>query len=163
MRIDKRYPPDKPVIFKKKRVLKEKIDMNHTSGTLQITLDIITGIVCEEFKITKEQVFSKTREREICIPRQLIMYFARKVKIGGKEKYSLKTIGRYLGNRDHTTVIHGCELVDDLRGNDFEFREKVDELSIKIFCPELEVQKLEEEKREMISNWEAVKRSQNEF
>lgn len=45
MRIDKRYPPDKPVIFKKKRVLKEKIDMNHTSGTLQITLDIITGIV----------------------------------------------------------------------------------------------------------------------
>jgi chromosomal replication initiation ATPase DnaA len=64
--------------------------------------------VCElqEWK----QVESKKRRRELVVARQLYCYFAKQYLKG----LTLKTIGMNIGNRDHTTAIHGIQTVNAL-------------------------------------------------
>jgi chromosomal replication initiator protein len=47
-------------------------------------------------------------------------------------KNSLKTIGEHFGGRDHTTVIHSCQTVNDLMDTDGVFRDQVKELQQKV-------------------------------
>ena len=71
-----------------------------------ISIKDIIKKVCEYYKIKEENIYNKTRKKEIIKPRQIIMYILR-------EHYdvSYPTIGEYLGGRDHTTVIHSYEKI----------------------------------------------------
>lgn len=84
-------------------------------------------MVCDYFTIPVEHVKSKTRKREVVQARQISMYFAKDLT-----KASLKNIGSYFGNRDHSTVIHACQTVNDLMETDKRFRADVEELSKRI-------------------------------
>jgi chromosomal replication initiator protein len=55
------------------------------------------------------------------------MYFAKKLT-----KHSLKAIGDYFGGRDHSTVIHSCQTVEDLMETDRRFKGFVDDILKKI-------------------------------
>jgi chromosomal replication initiator protein len=66
-----------------------------------VTLDQLTDYVSEYYTIPKSEVLSESRARECLIPRQIIMYLAKT-----KLRLSLAKIGQYLGNRNHTTVMH---------------------------------------------------------
>lgn len=66
-------------------------------------------ILESEYKITKEVLASKTRKREITLFRHLFCYFMSK-----RSHHSLSAIGSFIGNRDHTTVIHSVRTVEDL-------------------------------------------------
>ena len=72
----------------------------------EVTPQLILDVVAEHFHISPEDIISSKRQSEIVLPRQIVMYFCR--DFGG---VSLKNIGKFLGGRDHTTIIHGADKI----------------------------------------------------
>ena len=93
----------------------------------EITVDFIQEIVSEYFQISIEELQSKTRKRHVVQARQLAMFFAKKYT-----KLSLANIGKYIGKRDHATVLHACKTVDNLNETDKQFRKFFSDLTTKI-------------------------------
>jgi chromosomal replication initiator protein len=79
----------------------------------QITVDNIQKTVAEYYKIRMADMLSKRRSRSIARPRQVAMALARELT-----NHSLPEIGDAFGGRDHTTVLHACDRVKDLRETD---------------------------------------------
>lgn len=72
-----------------------------------ITPDYIINVVSEHFDISVEDIKSNKRSSRIVFPRQIAMFLCRDLTDN-----ALKTIGQYIGNRDHTTVKHGIEKIE---------------------------------------------------
>jgi chromosomal replication initiator protein len=106
-----------------KRMMKNFI--KHSSR--EISIEYIQKLVSDYYGISIDQIKSKTRKREIVQARQISMYFAKQLT-----KASLKNIGMYFGGRDHSTVIHACQTVNDLIDTDKKFKSDVEELSKRI-------------------------------
>jgi chromosomal replication initiator protein len=70
------------------------------------TLDEVMEAVLNHFGVDRQSMLSSTRERAIALPRQVAMFLMRE-----EAGCSLPRIGAYLGNRDHSTVMHGCDKV----------------------------------------------------
>lgn len=95
----------------------------------QITSGLIVEVVAEHFGITPEDIMSKRRNTEYVLPRQICMYLCRKYT-----DYSLQSIGKAVGKKDHTTVIHGIEkITEDIEKND-ELKGKIDIIIKKLNC-----------------------------
>ncbi len=88
-----------------------------------LTIEHIQKLVCEHFDMPVDLIKSKTRKRNIVQARQISMYFAKNMT-----KTSLANIGKQFGGRDHSTVIHACQTVQDLMQTDNKFKVKVQEL-----------------------------------
>ncbi len=97
------------------------------NASREISIEYIQKLVCDYFSVSVDQVKSKTRKREIVQARQISMFFAKDLT-----KASLKSIGNYFGGRDHSTVIHACQTVNDLMETDKKFRNDVEEISKRI-------------------------------
>ena len=78
-----------------------------------VTIDNIQKTVAEYYKIRMADMLSKRRSRSIARPRQVAMALARELT-----NHSLPEIGDAFGGRDHTTVLHACDRVKDLRESD---------------------------------------------
>ena len=78
----------------------------------RVTIEEIVDAVAKEFGITSKILRSKTRKKEVALARQIAMYLARNI-VG----MSLKGIGTFFGGRDHSTVIHSIEKIEDMRTN----------------------------------------------
>ncbi|MEY3783912.1 MAG: chromosomal replication initiator protein DnaA [Candidatus Parcubacteria bacterium] len=79
--------------------------------TLAIT-DVVEK-VARYYDIDQASIYEKTRRKEVVKPRQIIMYILRE-----DFQVSYPAIGKKLGGRDHTTVIHSCEKIkNELKGN----------------------------------------------
>jgi chromosomal replication initiator protein len=76
----------------------------------QITLENIKKITAEYYKIRVSDLLSKRRNRSITRPRQIAMSLAKELT-----NHSLPEIGEAFGGRDHTTVLHACRKVSELR------------------------------------------------
>jgi chromosomal replication initiator protein len=92
-----------------------------------LTVEQIQQIVCEYFRIPPDQVRAKTRKREVVQARQVAMYFCKHFT-----QHSLKSIGLHFGGRDHSTVIHAIQSVEDQMETDPKFRELIEALQHKI-------------------------------
>lgn len=97
------------------------------NSSKEISIEFIQKLVCDFFTIPIDQIKSKTRKREVVQARQIAMYFAKDLT-----KSSLKNIGSHFGNRDHSTVIHACQTVNDLMETDKRFKSDVEEISKRI-------------------------------
>ncbi len=97
------------------------------NSSREISIEYIQKLVSDYYGISVENIKSKTRKREITQARQISMYFAKQLT-----KASLKNIGAYFGGRDHSTVIHACQTVNDLIDTDKRFKEDVEELEKRI-------------------------------
>jgi len=84
----------------------------------QITLENIQKVTAEYFNIRVSDLHSKRRSRSITRPRQLAMSIAKELT-----KNSLPEIGESFGGRDHTTVIHACKKIEELKQNDLKMVE----------------------------------------
>ncbi|HQR03535.1 MAG: chromosomal replication initiator protein DnaA [Proteobacteria bacterium] len=82
----------------------------------QITLDLIQKTVADYFKIKVSDMYSTKRTRAIARPRQVAMWLCRELT-----PHSLPEIGDAFGGRDHTTVLHACRTVVDLKTRDTQF------------------------------------------
>lgn len=79
----------------------------------QITLELIQKTVSDYFKIKVADMYSQKRTRAIARPRQVAMWLARDLT-----PHSLPEIGDAFGGRDHTTVLHACRTINNLRSKD---------------------------------------------
>ncbi|RJS92566.1 chromosomal replication initiator protein DnaA [Salinisphaera sp. Q1T1-3] len=89
-----------------------------------VTLENIQKTVAEYFKIRLADLLGKKRTRTIARPRQLAMALAKELT-----NHSLPEIGQGFGGRDHTTVLHACRKVKELRETDTRFDEDYVNLS----------------------------------
>ncbi len=81
-----------------------------------LTIDDIIRIVSTHYDVTEQQVKGRLRKREIVLPRQVIMYLADK-----HIRMPASRIGRCVGGRDHSTVIHSLRLITEKIQQDKDF------------------------------------------
>ena len=86
-----------------------------------ITFFQILSYVSKKYNINKRKILGKTRSQETVAARQIVMFLTRSLT-----NLSLKNIGRELGGRDHSTVIHSCNLVDKKIKENSSFRKKME-------------------------------------
>ncbi len=89
-----------------------------------ITIDKVQRVVCDYFSISRDDLLSKTRKRQIVQARQIAMYMSRSLI----SNCSLSTIGAEIGGKDHATVLHACTTVSDLMSTDKTFRQYVTDI-----------------------------------
>ena len=94
-----------------------------------VTIDKVQKVVCDYFNITRDELLSKTRKRQIVQARQIAMYMSRTLI-----NCSLSTIGAEIGGKDHATVLHACTTVNDLMTTDKTFKQYVTDIE-KILVP----------------------------
>jgi len=83
-----------------------------------VTVDNIQRTVAEYYKIKIADLLSKRRNRSIARPRQMAMALAKELT-----NHSLPEIGDAFGGRDHTTVLHACRMISELRQTDADIEE----------------------------------------
>lgn len=88
-----------------------------------ITIEEIQRVVCDYFTIPEDLIRGKTRKQEIVNARQVAMYLAKELT-----NSSLKTIGLHFGGRDHSTVIHAYQSVEDQMRLDQKYLANVTQL-----------------------------------
>ena len=102
-------------------------DVIYPDKPREITPSYIINVVSEHFGIKVEDIISKKRNAEIALPRQIAMYLCREMT-----DISLNEIGSFVGNRDHTTVMHGSsKIAEDIKKNT-DLAAKVDIIRKKI-------------------------------
>ena len=89
----------------------------------QVSLDNIQRIVAEYYRIKVADLMSKRRSRSVARPRQVAMALAKELT-----NHSLPEIGDSFGGRDHTTVLHACRKIEELKGTNNDIREDVKNL-----------------------------------
>ena len=89
----------------------------------KITPDFIIEVVSNHFNITPADIISKKRNQDIVVPRQIVMYLCREMA-----DTPLTAIGKMLGNRDHTTIIHGVNKITDELDKDENLSKTVDNI-----------------------------------
>ena len=87
-----------------KEVLKDMI----IEGEKKVTIDLIQKKVAEYFDIKPSDMRAKKRSKAVAYPRQVAMYIARQLT-----DFSLPEIGDQFGGRDHTTVIHAYDKIEN--------------------------------------------------
>ncbi len=90
----------------------------------EITISTVQAAVCEYFSISREDLVSKSRKRQIVQARQISMYLCRNLI----SNCSLSSIGAETGGKDHATVLHSCNIVSDLMATDRVFKKYVNDL-----------------------------------
>lgn len=98
------------------RVVKRAVKTDDTP----LTVDDILDRVCRHYEVTPNAVKGKSRKRELVIPRQLTMYLTKKYT-----NIPASRIGKLLGSRDHSTVVHGISKVEVMLSTDKAFLEEV--------------------------------------
>ena len=83
-----------------------------------VSIDNIQRTTAEYYKIKITDLLSKRRSRSIARPRQVAMALSKELT-----NHSLPEIGVAFGGRDHTTVLHACRKIAELRGSDADIRE----------------------------------------
>ena len=83
-----------------------------------ISIDNIQKTVATYYKIKVSDLLSKRRSRSITRPRQMAMTLAKKLT-----NHSLPEIGDAFGGRDHTTVLHACRKIDELKSESVDIEE----------------------------------------
>jgi chromosomal replication initiator protein len=76
----------------------------------QVSIDNIQRLVAEYYNIKISDILSKRRSRTIARPRQMAMFLAKELT-----NHSLPEIGDAFGGRDHTTVLHACKRIAELK------------------------------------------------
>ena len=102
-------------------------DIIYPDKPKDITPSYILKKVCEEYNISEEDVSSKKRNAELVEPRQIVMYLCRDMT-----EASLADIGRILGKKDHTTIIHGVKKIESEMAENNNMAQKVKAIKNKI-------------------------------
>ena len=74
-----------------------------------VTIDNIQRVVADQYKLKISDLLSKRRSRSVARPRQVAMFLAKELT-----SHSLPEIGEAFGGRDHTTVMHAVNRIEEL-------------------------------------------------
>jgi len=93
-----------------------------------ITSDLIIREVHKYYHIPIEEILGRKRTKELVIPRQITMYLLRH-----ECNLSFPEIGREIGGKDHSTVMHGCDKIESCLSNNPKIKEDLANIKEKIF------------------------------
>jgi chromosomal replication initiator protein len=108
-------------------LVKKTVREVSTNKQVNVSIELITKVVCEHFLIEENKLREKNRRKEIVFARQVAMYLSKVLT-----KSSLKTIGLHFGGRDHSTVIHSHTIIEELLISDYKIKETIDSIKNKI-------------------------------
>ena len=97
-----------------------------TGGTAEITGETIRDLIGCQFRVSVDDLCSRSRKRTIAFPRQMAMYLTRKFT-----NQSLADIGN-IYNRDHSTVLHAIKTITREMSQQASVRQQVEMLSAKL-------------------------------
>ena len=112
-----------PNLSETKIILKDLLNFSEN----KVTIDLIQTIVCQFFKISKNEMLSSRRSRYLVRPRQTAIYLTKILT-----SKSLPEIGREFSNRDHTTIIHSVKTIEKLKEKDPEMVDNINKLKNQI-------------------------------
>ena len=102
-------------------------DIIYPDKPKEISPSLIINIVAEHFGVRAEDITSKKRNSEFVEPRQVVMYLCRSMT-----DTSYQSIGKILGKKDHTTIIHGVnKITEELQTNE-DLKNKIEIIKKKI-------------------------------
>ena len=120
-----RVTPDQPLTQEyAKKILEDIISPDKVK---QINIDFIVSVVADQFGISVADIISSKRSAKYVVPRQISMYLSRDYT-----SLSLEEIGKYLGNRDHSTVVYGIRKIEEQLPLDESLSSTVSLLRMKI-------------------------------
>ena len=93
----------------------------------EVGIDYIQKTISEYYRLPLQDLVARSRKKEIVIARQVAMYFAKEYT-----NHSLKSIGYHFGGRDHSTVIHAVQSVNDMIDTNTNFRNSIEDLRKKL-------------------------------
>ncbi len=96
----------------------------------QVTLDEIMNVITAEFCITAREITSKSRVQTVSMPRQIGMFLSRELT-----ENSLEEVGRFFGNRDHTTVLYAVNKIKTRIKKDRMFRDLINSVTVRLQSP----------------------------
>jgi chromosomal replication initiator protein len=117
-----------------REALRDKLRNADDAGAESATDTLVSGIqqaVAQEWGVTVDGLRSKTRTKTLTVPRQAAMYLLRQIT-----GLQLVEIGAAFGNRDHSTVIHSLERVEEMIQTDEQFRGRVEKLRKRLGSPQ---------------------------
>ena len=116
----------------KARSLGQEITVSTASGMinnlerekqLRVTPNKIIREVAKYYGVTVKDIKGKSRQKPFVMPRQITMYLLRHITDTGYQ-----SIGGLLGNRDHTTIMHGVDKIDLLLGKNVDIKREISQL-----------------------------------
>ncbi|WP_297982389.1 chromosomal replication initiator protein DnaA [uncultured Chryseobacterium sp.] len=108
-------------------LLKDTINKIASTQKKVINIPYIQEVVCDYFGIKREDLLSKSRKRDVALPRQLAMYFSKEYT-----NATFSKIGEEMGGKDHSTVMYACETIRDVSKIDKEIKKYLKDLTEKI-------------------------------
>jgi chromosomal replication initiator protein len=90
----------------------------------------IIDVVAGQFGVEREKLIGRERSKDVVLPRQVAMYLIRE-----ETDSSLPEIGNALGGRDHTTVMYGCDKINDLMEQDDKLRRQIMSIRQQLYQP----------------------------
>ena len=102
-------------------------DVIYPNKPKEITPSLIISVVADHFGVKSEDICSTRRNTEFVVPRQIAMFLCRDMT-----ENSLNNIGKILGKKDHTTVLHGIKKVEEELKVSEEMRNKIEIIKKKI-------------------------------
>lgn len=101
----------------------KSIIKNSSRPRKNLAVSDVVDKVARYFDVDQSSIYEKTRRKEIVKPRQIIMYILRE-----DFQVSYPAIGKKLGGRDHTTVIHSCEKIKNELKSNSELEEEITQI-----------------------------------
>lgn len=105
------------------KMVKRSIKVDHEP----VDINNITDAVAAHYQLSVDDINGKSRKKEVVLARQLSMYLAQK-----HTTISASSIGRLIGGRDHSTVLHSCSRISKLLETDKTFAKEVKALEKEI-------------------------------
>lgn len=92
-----------------------------------VGIENILEAVCEQYKLDSSAIHTKSRKREVVVARQVAMYLAKK-----HTDLSTSKIGKFIGDKDHATVLHACKTIKGQIEVDKELKNEVDRIEAQL-------------------------------
>lgn len=92
-----------------------------------VGIENILEAVCEQYKLDSSTIHTKSRKREVVVARQVAMYLAKK-----HTDLSTSKIGKFIGDKDHATVLHACKTIKGQIEVDKELKNEVDRIEAQL-------------------------------
>ena len=104
--------------------LMEALRDSSSNQSSEITVSKITEVTCEYFGIKQSDICGKKKTKELVEPRQMAMYLVTTIL----PEIPLASIGQYFGGRDHTTVIHARDKIQQKITEDIVYKKRVEDI-----------------------------------
>lgn len=106
------------------KILNELLEKNRKN----ISVESIFTAICDYYSVSREELIKKGRKKEISHPRQILMYLLRQ-----ELSTPFSSIGDLLGGRDHTTILHAFEKIQNQKESSRKIKEELSQIKERLY------------------------------